>query len=131
MFNLGATMYWVLTEMPYPTAIRQPTRRGGIDLVTQETLRTPHEINELIPGPLSRLVMDCCQENPRERPPDMKAMMSRLETVQSLWNKRRRAAVAKQRADADAPAPGTEGGATPTAIQPDTLDVTEGTTDND
>lgn len=95
VFNLGATMYWVLTEVPFPTAIRQPTRRGGIDLVTPDTLRTPREINPLIPGPLSRLIMDCCAENPQERPPDMKAVMSRLEMVQSLWNKKRKAALAK------------------------------------
>jgi len=97
VFNLGATMYWVLTEVPFPTAIRQPTRRGGIDLVSRETLQTPREINTLIPGPLSQLIMDCCQENPQGRPPDMKAVMSRLKVVQSLWNKKRKDASGKRR----------------------------------
>ncbi|MFH0983802.1 MAG: serine/threonine-protein kinase [Planctomycetota bacterium] len=104
VFNLGATMYWVLTGNPFPTVIRQPTRRGGIDLVTRETLRTPHEINRLIPGPLSQLVMDCCQENPADRPSDMKTVMARLELVQALWNKKRREIVARHKAAAPAPA---------------------------
>ena len=33
--------------------------------------------------------MDCCQENPQGRPPDMTAVMSRLQVVQTLWNKKR------------------------------------------
>ncbi len=98
VFNLGTTMYWVLTEIPFPTAIRQPTRPGGIDLVSYETLQTPREINEAIPASLSQLVMDCCQENPSERPPDMKAVMARLEMVQTLWNKKRKEALVKQQA---------------------------------
>ncbi|MCK4659430.1 MAG: serine/threonine protein kinase [Phycisphaerae bacterium] len=103
VFNLGATMYWVLTEIPYPTAIRQPTRRGGIDLVSRETLRTPHEVNELIPVPLSQLIMDCCRENPQDRPSDMRAVMGRLEMVQSLWNKKRKNAITKRKSSGQNP----------------------------
>ncbi|MCP4593590.1 MAG: serine/threonine protein kinase [bacterium] len=105
VFNLGATMYWVLTEVPYPTAIRQPARPGGIDLVSEETLRTPREINELIPGPLSQLVMDCCQGNPKNRPESMKQVSSRLEVVQAHWNRRRKEALASKSGSAAAKDP--------------------------
>ena len=139
VFNLGATMYWVLTEVPFPTAIRQPTRRGGIDLVSRETLRTPREINPLIPGPLSQLVMDCCEENPQGRPADMKAVMARLQVVQSLWNKKRSEARAKHKAPLDAvrqgqgatkDAPGEPAGPSPATIKngPGTTETEEGKT---
>ena len=139
VFNLGATMYWVLTEVPFPTAIRQPTRRGGIDLVSPETLRTPREINPLIPGPLSQLVMDCCEENPQGRPPDMKVVMSRLQIVQTLWNKKRNEARAKHKAALDAPrqesgttrnaGPGpTETPPAKTENRPDAIETQEGKT---
>lgn len=97
VFNLGATMFWVLTEIPFPTVIRQPTRPGGIDLVSRETLQTPRQINPLIPGALSQLVMECCQENPQARPADMKVVMTRLEVVQTLWNKKRAGALSRAR----------------------------------
>jgi serine/threonine-protein kinase len=68
VFNLGATMYWVLTDRSYPTRIRQTVRKGSIDIVGADEALTPKEINGRIPAALSQLVMDCCRENPAERP---------------------------------------------------------------
>lgn len=89
VFNLGATMYWVLTSAKYPTAIRGPDERGGISLVTSENPMAPIELNDKIPISLSQLVMDCCRENPGERPADMKQVLARLVVVQKLWKKYR------------------------------------------
>ena len=98
VFNLGATMYWVLTDRPYPTDIRQTVRKGSIDLVGPDEAATPKEINTKIPAVLSQLVMDCCRANPSERPADMKQLQSRLQVVQRMWRKQRLAIRAKGRA---------------------------------
>lgn len=98
VFNLGATMYWVLTDRPFPTQYRQPVRGNSIDLVGPDQALTPKEINGKIPAVLSQLVMDCCRENPTGRPADMKQLQARLEVVQKMWNKQRQAARARQRA---------------------------------
>jgi len=98
VFNLGATMYWVLTDTAYPTDIRQSVRLGGIDIVTSRDVLTPKEINPKIPTVLSQLVMDCCRAHPAERPADMKQVQRRLEVVQRMWRKQRLAAKAKVKA---------------------------------
>lgn len=97
VFNLGATMYWVLTDRPYPTDIRQTVRKGSIDLPRANEVLTPKEINAKIPAVLSQLVMDCCRENPAERPADMKQLQSRLEVVQRMWRKQQQAIQAKHK----------------------------------
>lgn len=93
VFNLGATMYWVLTSEKYPTAIRGTDARGGINLITEPI--APIELNGKIPLSLSKLVMECCRDNPAERPADMKQVSARLAVVQKLWKKHRENARAR------------------------------------
>ncbi len=102
VFNLGATMYWVLTSEKYPTAIRGADSRGGINLVTADRPVAPIELNDKIPISLSNLVMDCCRDNPDERPADMKQVGGRLSVVQKLWRKYRENARAQRRPPANA-----------------------------
>ncbi len=87
VFNLGATMYWVLTGQTYPTDLPQ-TRRENVTIVKAKRPQSPKEINDKIPLALSQLIMDCCKKNPIERPADMKQVESRLKLVQTLWRKR-------------------------------------------
>lgn len=87
VFNLGATMYWVLTSEKYPTALQGSDARGGHRLVTADKVLAPIELNDKIPLSLSNLVMECCKENPAERPADMKQVGSRLAAIQNLWKK--------------------------------------------
>ena len=87
VFNLGATMYWLLTSQNYPTAIRGSDMRGGINLVDTSKPIAPVEINDKIPMALSRLVMECCSEKPSDRPSDMKQLLARLDVVQKQWHK--------------------------------------------
>ncbi len=89
VFNLGATMYWLLTSENYPTAIRGSDVRGGVHLLTTDKPVAPIELNDKIPLPLSNLVMECCREKPTERPADMKQLLSRLAVIQKLWKKQR------------------------------------------
>ena len=85
VFNLGATMYWLLTSEKYPTAIRGADSRGGISLISSDRPVAPIELNDKIPISLSKLVMECCREDPAERPADMKEVMARLAVVEKLW----------------------------------------------
>ena len=89
VFNLGATMYWLLTSENFPTAIRGAEMRGQITLLNADKPLAPVELNDKIPLALSNLVMECCRENPAERPADMKQVLSRLAVVQKLWAKQR------------------------------------------
>jgi serine/threonine-protein kinase len=109
VFNLGATMYWVLTDTPFPTQFRQPIRGGSIDLVGPKEALTPKQINGKIPAVLSQLVMDCCRDNPAERPEDMKQLAARLDVVQRMWHKQQSAAKARARAKKESKSASTPG----------------------
>ncbi len=89
VFNLGATMYWVLTSEKYPTAIRGTDSRGGISLISADRPLAPIELNEKIPLALSKLVMECCRDNPAGRPADMNQVIARLAVVKKLWRRHR------------------------------------------
>ncbi len=101
IYNLGATMYWVLTSENYPTALRGTDARGGINIIQSDKPIAPIDHNDKIPLSLSQLVMECCRENPAERPPDMKQVESRLAMVQKLWKKQRKNLRAEQKAAND------------------------------
>ena len=88
VFNLGATMYWLLTSENYPTALRNEKPRGGVNLISADKPLAPNELNDKIPLALSRLVMECCRDNPQERPGDMMQLSSRLEALKKMWRKK-------------------------------------------
>lgn len=104
VFNLGATMYWVLTSDNYPTAISGADARGGISVVKSNKPIAPIEHNDKIPVALSNLVMECCRENPEERPPGMKQVIARLGVVRKLWKKYREGLRIKQDEELQTPA---------------------------
>lgn len=101
VYNLGATMYWVLTGMKFPTAI--PELHSKVEVVKVDKPPTPRELNGRIPLALSQLIMDCCKANPLERPADMGQVESRLKVVQNLWRTKQEEARAA-RGDAGAAA---------------------------
>jgi serine/threonine-protein kinase len=87
VFNLGATMYWVLTGQTYPTDLPQGYREG-VAIVKAKRPLSPKDINDKVPLALSQLIMDCCKRNPNDRPADMRQVESRLKMVQTLWRKK-------------------------------------------
>lgn len=91
VFNLGATMYWVLTSRTYPTVLRASNGRGELDVADADRPLAPIEINEKIPPALSKLIMECCRANPAERPSDMRRVLARLEAAAKLWARQREA----------------------------------------
>jgi serine/threonine-protein kinase len=78
IFNLGATMYWALTGKNVPTLI---PKKNSYGLPVTKPLRAPHEIKRRIPMTISRLVMDCIQNDPAERPRNMMTVVSRLDLM--------------------------------------------------
>lgn len=93
VFNLGATMYWLLTNRHVPTMI--PKGEGGVGLRTDEKAVPPREVNAAIPPALSTLVMDSIQKHPSQRPETMELVINRLE-IAGAQIKRRDQAEAKR-----------------------------------
>lgn len=81
IFNLGATMYWLLTGKHVPTLI--PKSGGGINLRIENKCEPPIELNPQVTPALSSLVMDCIERSPSDRPNSMDEVCSRLEIAQS------------------------------------------------
>lgn len=76
-FNLGATMFWLLTGKHVPTMI--PKGKAGVTMRDNDKAVAPREINPEIPPALSSLVMSCIQTDPTERPESMAVIHNRLE----------------------------------------------------
>jgi len=78
IFNLGATMYWALTGHTIPTLIPKKDEFGRT--IPQER-RAPHELRRKIPVGLSKLVMECVENNPQDRPDNMLTIISRIDIL--------------------------------------------------
>jgi len=78
IFNLGATMFWALTGKHAPTMI---PKKNKIGLPIVETRRAPHELKKQLPTGISKLVMDCIEDDPAHRPRNMMTVMSRLDLM--------------------------------------------------
>ena len=78
IFNLGATMYWALTGHNVPTLI---PKKDELGLPIQQPRREPHEIKKQIPQVISKLVMDCVEDDPAKRPTNMATIISRLDLM--------------------------------------------------
>jgi serine/threonine-protein kinase len=89
IFNLGATMYWVLTGKAFSTVL--PTAPAGLKKIELDARRgnePPHESNAQVPLPLSRLIIECCASDREQRPRDMSKVISRLETILLLLTRK-------------------------------------------
>ncbi|MBK8915936.1 MAG: serine/threonine protein kinase [Phycisphaerales bacterium] len=104
VFNLGATMYWVVTGKAFRTQMQTaPTGSKMIELEARVDNAPPHELNPRVPVALSKLISECVETAPDRRPRDMRDVVSRLETIQLLLAKR---AAADRGADAGSPKTG-------------------------
>lgn len=87
VFNLGATLYWMLTGTAYPTILPSKKTATGIDLLPSRDAVPPHVQNPEIPLALSTLVMDCCMESSTDRPADMQKVLSRLTVAEHMLSR--------------------------------------------
>jgi serine/threonine-protein kinase len=80
LFNLGATMYWLLTGSHVPTLIpKKGDITAGMQVRPEAKLRPPIEVEPSIPPALSNLVLECVATDPADRPSHMQAVIDRVE----------------------------------------------------
>ena len=90
VYNLGASLYWCLTDTHIPTLIpKDPTktkfRIRNINL--EEELIAPNELVPSIPAPLNNLIIQCLRTRPDERPGSMGDVKTRLEVIAALLDR--------------------------------------------
>jgi len=91
VFNLGATLYWNLTGKHIPT-LYTVNKKGENSFLLDTRIDTPADLNPKVPPAISNLVMDCIATSPRKRPPDMDAVIQRLELGKHILSKQAPAA---------------------------------------
>jgi len=94
VYNLGATLYWVLTEKHVPTLFT--LKKGENSFLVDDKIPTPHEMNPRCPEPLSNLVMECVKARAEKRP-EMQDVIRRLEIIQFSLEKAAQIAAQQQR----------------------------------
>ena len=77
-FNLGATMYWLLTGRYVPTLIPKKETSVSFRDDRHGEFLPPIEINPDVPPALSNLVVECVATEPKQRPDSMDAIIDRL-----------------------------------------------------
>lgn len=90
VFNLGATMYWSVTRKWFRTMMSPaPTGAKKIEIDARAGNEPPATVNPAVPLPLSQLILDCCETRKDDRPREMSQVISRLEIVRHLLDRRR------------------------------------------
>lgn len=84
VFNLGATMYWVLTKQNIPTAMpKGDSLVSRIDDHLIEKATPPRDLNPRVPAALSDLIMACIEVDPSDRPKGMDEVVMRLDAARN------------------------------------------------
>ncbi len=78
VFNFGATLYWTLSGRPIPTIL---PKEGSLTLNNGKRVTPPDEINPDVPRTLAKLVTDCIEGHPSQRPSSMNEVSSRLNLI--------------------------------------------------
>lgn len=85
IYNLGATMYWVLTRKHIPTALaKADSLVGSLDDHLMEKPTPAIEINDRIHPKLNDLIMQCVEVDPNDRPADMRFVADRLNLIEGI-----------------------------------------------
>ena len=82
VFNLGATMYWALTNKKLPTLFTVSKKENSFLLDAK--IDSPHSINNSVPETLSNFVMECVRTSPVKRPKNMNEVAQRLEVIKHM-----------------------------------------------
>lgn len=90
IYNLGATMYWVLTGQNIPTAL--DTNPDALvsrrDAATLERARPVTQFNPAVPARLNDLIMSCVEPEESARPASMQAVLDQLELIRDILKTR-------------------------------------------
>ena len=77
VFNMGATMYWLVTHKHIPTLI--PKNKTALGIKPPDPTNPPQKINKSVPPALAGLIMDCIEIEPKHRPASMAKVCERLD----------------------------------------------------
>jgi len=86
VYNLGATIYWALTNRNIPT-LYTVNRKGENSFLVHAAIPTPIELNPKVPLGLSNLVMEMVATQMQKRPADMDQVITRLELARHVMQK--------------------------------------------
>jgi serine/threonine-protein kinase len=103
IFNLGATMYWLLTGEHVPTLIPKRKTAAGSLKGAAKVVEPPAALNPAVAPALSSVVMDCIVPEPEQRPRTMREVVDRIQIAQSQIDRGRGTEVEPDTADADRP----------------------------
>ena len=78
VFNFGATLYWTLAGRPIPTVL---PKEGSLTLKNGQRIPPVEQFNPDVPKLLSKLIADCVELNPVQRPTSMNEVVSRLTLI--------------------------------------------------
>jgi len=84
IYNLGATMYWVLTRHFVPTAltaVKSDSLLSSRDDALMEKPKRPQEHNARIPDMFDKLIMDCVEIEQEKRPRTMLDVADKLNFI--------------------------------------------------
>lgn len=80
IYNLGATIYWVLTGEFIPTALAKgDSLVDKLDDKLMARPRPPVEYNPAIPPRLNELILRCVEVDPEKRPANMNEVIAQLQ----------------------------------------------------
>lgn len=99
VYNLGATMYWVLTQKHIPTAL--PKGDSLVSSLDDQFIEKPAPVKKLnprVPDKLSDLIMQCVEVDPEKRPADMDEVERRLDLIRAMMIADARGAASPQAA---------------------------------
>jgi serine/threonine-protein kinase len=84
IYNLGATIYWVVTRRFVPTALAKgDSLVGSVEDHLMQKATPTIELNARVPELLDRLIMDCVEVEPAKRPATMREVTERLNLIRS------------------------------------------------
>jgi len=78
VYNFGASLYWTAIGRPIPTVL---PKEGSLTMNDGQRVVPPAQLNPEIPKPLDKLITDCIQLSPAQRPASMNEVTSRLNLI--------------------------------------------------
>jgi serine/threonine-protein kinase len=84
IYNLGATLYWILTNKHIPTAL--PKGDSLVSSLDDQFIEKPKPLNQLnprVPDRLNDLVMRCVEVSPEDRPESMRDVAEGLDLIRA------------------------------------------------